>query len=111
MHRSWDPFGMADIFGFVGAFLTTLSFVPQAWLVLRTGKTEGISLAMYSLFTIGVAAWLVYGIVEGATPVIAANAITLTLATLILFLKARATLQARSSTQGAAADTSAPIAS
>ena len=37
---------MTDIFGFVGAFLTTLSFVPQAWLVLRTGKTEGISLAM-----------------------------------------------------------------
>ena len=37
---------VTDIFGFVGAFLTTLSFVPQAWLVLRTGKTEGISLAM-----------------------------------------------------------------
>jgi MtN3 and saliva related transmembrane protein len=102
---------MSDIFGFVGAFLTTLSFVPQAWLVLRTGKTEGISLAMYSLFTLGVAAWLVYGVIEKAPPIIAANAITLTLATLILFLKARAVLQARSSTQGAAAETSAPIAS
>lgn len=102
---------MSDIFGFVGAFLTTLSFVPQAWLVLRTGKTEGISLAMYSLFTIGVAAWLVYGLIERAPPIIAANAITLTLATLILFLKAKAVLQARLSTQGAAAETSAPIAS
>lgn len=102
---------MADIFGFIGAFLTTLSFVPQAWLVLRTGKTEGISLAMYSLFTIGVAAWLVYGTIEGAVPIIAANAITLSLATIILLLKARAVLQARSSAQGAAADTSAPIAS
>ena len=102
---------MADIFGFIGAFLTTLSFVPQAWLVLRTGKTEGISLAMYSLFTIGVAAWLVYGTIEGAVPIIAANAITLSLATIILLLKARAVLQARSSAQGAAADPSAPIAS
>ncbi len=101
---------MSDIFGFVGAFLTTLSFVPQAWLVLRTGKTEGISLAMYSLFTIGVAAWLVYGVIEEAPPIIAANAITLTLATLILFLKARAVIQVRSSTQGAEA-ASAPIAS
>jgi MtN3 and saliva related transmembrane protein len=89
---------MSDIFGFVGAFLTTLSFVPQAWLVLRTGKTEGISLAMYSLFTLGVAAWLVYGLYEQATPVIAANAITLTLATLILFLKAKAVLQAQRQT-------------
>lgn len=102
---------MSDIFGFVGAFLTTLSFVPQAWLVLRTGKTEGISLAMYALFTIGVAAWLAYGVLQAALPIILANAITLVLATLILATKARAVLQARSSTQGAATDTSAPIAS
>jgi len=102
---------VTDLFGFVGAFLTTLSFVPQAWLVLRTGRTEGISLAMYALFTIGVAAWLVYGVLEGALPVIIANAITLTLASLILTLKARAVVQARSRTQGAAEETSAPIAS
>lgn len=102
---------MTDIFGFVGAFLTTLSFVPQAWLVLRTGKTEGISLAMYALFTIGVAAWLVYGVLENALPVIVANAITLVLAALILAMKTRAMLQARSSVQGAAEDTSAPMAS
>lgn len=50
---------MTDIFGFVGASLTRLSFVPQAWLVLRNGRTEGICLAMYALFTIGVAAWVV----------------------------------------------------
>lgn len=84
---------MTDTFGFIGAFLTTLSFVPQAWLVLRTGKTEGISLAMYALFTVGVAAWLVYGVLEDAKPVIIANAITLTLASLILTLKTRAVLK------------------
>lgn len=83
---------MTDIFGFIGAFLTTLSFVPQAWLVLRTGKTEGISLAMYALFTLGVAAWLGYGLLENALPIIIANAITLTLASLILSMKARAVL-------------------
>ncbi|MBI1253427.1 MAG: glutathione synthetase [Hyphomonas sp.] len=102
---------MTDIFGFIGAFLTTLSFVPQAWLVLRTGKTEGISLTMYALFTIGVAAWLVYGVLESALSIIMANAITLVLAALILAMKTRAVLQARSSVHGAAEDTSAPIAS
>ena len=102
---------MTDIFGFIGAFLTTLSFVPQAWLMLRTGKTEGISLAMYALFTIGVAAWLVYGVLESALPIIMANAITLVLAALILAMKTRAVLQARPSVHGAAEDTSAPIAS
>ncbi|WP_291206215.1 SemiSWEET transporter [Hyphomonas sp.] len=102
---------MSDLFGFVGAFLTTLSFVPQALLVLRTGKTEGISLAMYALFTIGVAAWLAYGVLQAALPIILANAITLVLATLILTMKARAMLQARSRAQGAAEEISAPIAS
>ena len=96
---------MTDIFGFIGAFLTTLSFVPQAWLVLRTGKTEGISLAMYALFTIGVAAWLVDGVLESALPIIMANAITLVLAALILAMKTRAVLQARPSVHGAAEDT------
>ncbi|MEQ9504754.1 MAG: SemiSWEET transporter [Hyphomonas sp.] len=85
---------MTDIFGFIGAFLTTLSFVPQAWLVLRTGKTEGISLAMYALFTLGVAAWLVYGVLENALPIIITNAITLSLASMILFLKARSVMRA-----------------
>jgi len=102
---------VTDIFGFVGASLTRLSFVPQAWLVLRNGRTEGICLAMYALFTIGVAAWVVYGVLENALPVILANAITLTLASLILTLKARALLQARSRAQGAAEAPSAPIAS
>lgn len=102
---------MSDLFGFAGAFLTTLSFVPQAWLVLRTGKTEGISLAMYALFTIGVAAWLAYGVLQAALPIILANAITLVLATLILAMKARAVLHARSSAHGAATGTSAPMAS
>ncbi len=102
---------MTDLFGFIGAFLTTLSFVPQAWLVLRTGKTEGISLAMYALFTLGVTAWLVYGVLENALPIIIANAVTLSLASMILAMKTRAVIQARSRAQGAADETSAPIAS
>ncbi len=75
--------------GYVGAFLTTLAFVPQAWLVLRTRNTQGISLTMYAMFTTGVAAWLVYGILEGALPVILANAVTFVLALCILVMKAR----------------------
>ncbi len=102
---------MTDTFGFIGAFLTTLSFVPQAWLVLRTGKTEGISLAMYALFTLGVAAWLVYGVLENALPIVIANAVTLSLASMILAMKTRAVGQARARTQGAAEAMSAPMAS
>ncbi len=79
-----------DILGYIAACLTTLSFVPQAWLVIRTKRTGGISLLMYSLFVLGVALWLAYGIATNAMPIILANAITLGLAGTILFIAAKA---------------------
>lgn len=102
---------MIDIIGYIAASLTTISFVPQAILVLRTGHTEGISLAMYSLFTAGVSAWLVYGLFLGSWPIIIANCITVCLAALILFRTAQNRLKQRQSSQGARAARSAPISS
>jgi len=37
---------LSDAIGYVAAFLTTASFVPQAWLTLRTRDVSGISLGM-----------------------------------------------------------------
>ena len=75
--------------GFVAAALTTLSFVPQAWLTFKTRDVSGISLGMYSAFTLGVALWLVYGLALGAWPLILANAVTLSLALAILVMRLR----------------------
>ena len=78
-----------ELIGYCAAALTTLSFLPQAWLTFRTRDVRGISLGMYSAFTLGVALWLLYGLMTGAWPVVAANAVTLGLATLILCMKLR----------------------
>jgi MtN3 and saliva related transmembrane protein len=78
-----------DIIGFAAATLTTASFIPQAWHTYRTRDVSGISLAMYSLFTVGVATWLVYGWITGSWPIMIANAITLALALTILAIKLR----------------------
>ena len=83
---------MTELIGLIAAMLTTISFLPQTLLVLRTGRTDGISLAMYALFTTGVAGWLAYGVLVNSLPVILANAITLALAATILGLKLRAVL-------------------
>ena len=40
--------------GFIAAVLTTLSFVPQAWQIIKTKDTSGISLGMYAMFVVGV---------------------------------------------------------
>ena len=80
-------FHLIDWLGFMAAGLTTSSFVPQAWLTFRTRDVSGISLGMYTAFTLGILAWLAYGLMLGAWPVIIANAITLALAAGILIMK------------------------
>lgn len=84
---------MADFIGLLAAFLTTLSFLPQTLMVLRSGETAGISLAMYALFTVGVAGWLAYGVMQASVPIILANAVTLLLAAIILAMKIRAVMK------------------
>ena len=78
---------LIDWIGSVAAILTTASFLPQAWHTFRTRDVSGISLSMYSLFTAGVALWLVYGILMEAWPIIIANIITTSLALMILMMK------------------------
>jgi len=57
-------FHPTDLIGYAAAFLTTVSFVPQVWLTLRTRDVSGVSLGMYSLFTLGIALWLIYGLIQ-----------------------------------------------
>ena len=78
---------LSTLFGYPAAFLTTIAFVPQAWQSWRTRDLSGISLPMYALFTLGVALWLGYGVVMGSLPIIVANAVTLLLASVVLWLK------------------------
>ena len=80
-------FSLVDIVGSLAACLTTASFLPQAWLSFKTRDVSGVSLGMYSVFTVGVALWLVYGLLMGSWPIVIANAITLALAAGILTMK------------------------
>ncbi len=79
--------GLIEGVGSVAAVLTTCSFLPQAWLTFRTKDVSGISLGMYSAFTLGVALWLLYGLAKGSWPMTVANLITLSLALVILVMK------------------------
>jgi len=80
---------MHDLVGYGAAVLTTLAFIPQTLKSWKTRDLSGVSLSMYSTFTLGVALWLTYGILLGSWPIILANIITLALAGTVLFLKIR----------------------
>jgi MtN3 and saliva related transmembrane protein len=78
---------LIDWIGYLAATLTTMSFVPQAWLIFKTRDVRGISLGMYSAFTAGISLWLAYGILKSAWPIVIANTITLLLAAGILGMR------------------------
>ena len=80
---------MTEWIGYAAATLTTASFVPQAWLTFKTRDVSGISLGMYSAFTLGISLWLAYGLLIEAWPVVIANVITLALAASILVMRLR----------------------
>ena len=76
-----------DILGLVAACFTTSSFVPQVWRTWRTRDVSGISLATYVVITIGLALWLLYGLLRGDVPLIVANSIMVVLTAAISAMK------------------------
>jgi MtN3 and saliva related transmembrane protein len=76
-----------SIIGYLAAFATTVSFLPQAVKTIQTKDTSGISLAMYALFTVGTFLWMMYGFMSGSLPVAIANVITFIFASIILVYK------------------------
>ena len=76
-----------DILGLVAACFTTSSFVPQVWRTWRTRDVSGISLATYVVITIGLALWLLYGLLRDDIPLVVANSIMVVLTAAISAMK------------------------
>lgn len=73
-----------EIIGIIAAFLTTIAFIPQVNKVVKSNRTDGLSKTTFSIFTIGVFLWLIYGFLKNSVSMIIGNGITLILALIIL---------------------------
>ena len=75
--------------GFTAATLTTFSFVPQFLKLLKTKKTEGLSLMMMVQIAIGLLLWIVYGLLRKDIVLISANAVgfLIVFVTIAVFLR------------------------
>lgn len=78
-----------QVLGLLAGALTTAAFLPQVVKTWKSRSAKDLSLGMFSLFCLGVAMWLVYGFAVNDIPVIAANLLTLLLASTLLFFKLR----------------------
>lgn len=79
--------GFIHVVGATAATLTTLCWLPQALKTIRDKDTRALSLSTNIAFTLGVACWLVYGLMLENWPIIVANIVTLALMSVILGLK------------------------
>ncbi|MEO7731257.1 MAG: SemiSWEET family transporter [Kofleriaceae bacterium] len=78
---------MATILGVLAATASVVSFVPQAWKVVRTRKTDELATGMWILNVVGFSLWTAYGITRGVWAIIVPNAICLVFAAFILAMK------------------------
>ncbi|MBW6520182.1 MAG: SemiSWEET transporter [Desulfoarculaceae bacterium] len=80
-------FDWTTLIGLIAAICTTASFLPQVVKILRSKRTNDVSLLMYAILTTGLFLWLVYGLMLKDIPLILANGISLALCLAVLFLK------------------------
>jgi len=74
------------VVGTFAALCSTISFVPQAWRIVRTRDTKAISPLTYSLTVTGFALWTAYGLGLGEWPLIVTNSICFVLSAFILIM-------------------------
>jgi len=78
-----------ELFGFTGGFLTTMGMVPQIWRLFKLKSAHEISMAFTVLYSLGIALWLIYGILNGLLSVIIWNTMGLLLCCGMLYAKIR----------------------
>lgn len=78
---------METVVSSIAAILTTGAFIPQAYKIIRSHETAGVSLWMHVTFAAGVAFWFVLGVLLWNWPMMSANAVTFVLTIVIIAIK------------------------
>lgn len=73
--------------GLFGAFLSSITFIPQVIQAYKTKSVADLSWGMLWIVFTSVIVWLVYGVYLMLVPVIIANSIILILCIMLLYFK------------------------
>ncbi len=73
--------------GIIAGILTSISSIPQIVNVIKTKKVDEISPLMFLVWATGNGAWVWYGLMLKAPPIIITNSFSFTLAITMLILK------------------------
>ena len=59
--------------GILGGILTAVSMLPQVFKIAKEKKAEEVSIVMLSILLMGIAVWILYGILKSDLPIIFTN--------------------------------------
>jgi MtN3 and saliva related transmembrane protein len=76
----------AVVVGSLAALASMVSFAPQAWQIIKSRRTDGISPAAYSITVAAFALWVLYGALNLQWPIIVSNFVCLVLSAFILVM-------------------------
>lgn len=76
-----------EIVGHTGAFLSSITFIPQVYKVWQTKSVGDLSLAMMLIVFTSTLVWLVYGVALKLWPVILCNGVICLLSLLLIYFK------------------------
>jgi MtN3 and saliva related transmembrane protein len=76
-----------EIVGHTGAFLSSITFIPQVYKAWQSKSVGDLSLAMMLIVFSSTLVWLVYGVKLNLWPVIICNGIIAVLSLLLIYFK------------------------
>lgn len=82
-------FDLITTIGAAAALCTTASYFPQLKKCWETGEAKDLSLGMFIVLSIGIALWIIYGVLKKDWIIITANSVSLACLFGILFFKLR----------------------
>jgi MtN3 and saliva related transmembrane protein len=78
---------MVEILGFFAGLISMISFIPQVYKTYKTKSAESISLATFSIYTVAMLLWTVYGILIGRPSIYITNIFILIVSGIQVILK------------------------
>lgn len=82
-----SEFQWIDYLGLFGAFLSSITFLPQVYKAWTTKSVGDLSSWMIAILLANVSTWLIYGIVKDDFAIIIANSIIMGLSLLMVWFK------------------------
>ena len=76
-----------EAMGHFGAFLTSVTFIPQVYKVWKTKSVKDLSLTMMLIVVLTTIVWLTYAFALMLLPVILANSIVFVLSLMLIYFK------------------------